>query len=613
MTLHSHDFIIVGGGTAGLVLAARLSEDPSQSILVLEAGSDHSEDPRVKAPAFYQALLKTEVDWGFQTEAQEGLNGRIIDLSQGKVLGGSSVINANVFAPPTKAILDAWAALGNDGWDWDAFKSYYAKVYTYPLIPKTLEKKLGIENQTAKDNNTPKGPIQVSFPGDPLHPVREAWAETFKKKGYLMENDPWTTTESIGAFSNLSTIDPILKERNHVAKTYYTPIKDRENLHVLTNTTVEKVILEEVHDSVKAVGVRYRSEADLKTVAARKEVIIAAGALQSPKLLELSGIGNQDLLTEHSIKVIKDLKGVGENLQDHLACDMGFEAVDEVDTLDALARQEPEALGQALRDFANHTGLLTSSGIKTYAYMPVIEHLSANGRERLQKLLQQNRPSKGAPQDQKQSRDLAYYEVVEKSLLNPNEPSSAYLAAIGQNPGPPADRPSQPLPGKYLTLAVILSNPLSHGSVHIRSKDVLEVPVVDPKYFTNPIDVEVYAQHVLYLQSIAKSPPMSNLLKQPPRGYNSRPELTDLDAATRYIKSRAVSMWHPAGTCAMLPEEKGGVVDTKLRVYGVQNLRVVDSSVVPLLPPGNLQSTIYALAEKAADIIKEEYGLKRAD
>ncbi|RYP46254.1 hypothetical protein DL768_007521 [Monosporascus sp. mg162] len=453
----AYDFVIVGGGIAGLVLATRLSENPSQRILVLEAGADHSEDPRVKTPAFYSAKLKTEVDWGFQTTDQPELNGRIINLNQ---------------------------------------------------------------------------------------------------------DNPWANPSiGIGAFSNLASIDPVRRERSHAARTYYGSAKDRKNLHVLTNAVVEKVLLKE--HSTEVIGVQYCYKSETKTVTARKEVIIAAGALQSPKLLELSGVGNADLLGGRNIKVTKNLPGVGENLQDHLVCDLVFDAGRGLETLDAL--QEPGELEQAMHEYmTNHSGFLTSAGIKTYAYMPVTKHLSGEGREALKKLLQQNHPQGGESPDQSQSRARAYYEVAENTLLSGDEPSAAYLTAIAQYPVAP-----------------------------------------DPD-----TDIEIYAEHMLYLHTIAASPPLNSLFKQPPKLSAPLAYFTDSEAVKKYIRSRAISMWHPAGTCAMLPEEKGGVVNTQLKVYGIQNLRIVDSSVVLLLPSGNLQSTVYALAEKAADLIKKEYGLR---
>ncbi|KAI0537894.1 oxidoreductase [Xylaria digitata] len=604
MNTESFDFIIAGGGTAGIALASRLSEVDDHTVLVLEAGVDHSDDPRVKIPAFYSALIGTDVDWGFKTVAQPQLKGRSISLSQGKALGGSSVMNAQVYAPPTEAILNAWAELGNDGWGWDTMGPYYTKALTSPHTPNDLRRALGIDGWWADEMDT-SGPVQLSYPGNPSHPIRQIWAETFERKRYLMTSGVWGDA-SVGAFSNLASVDPVSRERCHAAKAYYAPIRDRKNLQVLLNAPVDKILFADGEAQPKAIGVQYYHEGEMKTVKARKEVIICAGALQSPKLLELSGIGNAEILKQHNIEVIKDLPGVGENLQDHLVCDMTFAAIDEMETLDALARQEPKALEQAMISFTqNHDGPLTSCGIKTYAYLPIIDFLEGSGRDQLVRLIDENRLAATSLPENSKARK--YYELVENMLLDPNKPSAAYLSAIGQislGSDPETGKPASPQPGNHLTIATVLAQPLSRGTVHIVSTDSKEAPEIDPRYLSNPLDVEVFAQHVMYLKSIASSAPLSDVLKQPLQAYPPLAHLSDLEATKRYIQSRTISMWHPAGTCAMLPEQIGGVVDSSLRVYGVSNLRVVDASIVPLLPPGNLQSTIYAVAERAADLIE---------
>ncbi|KAI2462838.1 GMC oxidoreductase [Annulohypoxylon bovei var. microspora] len=606
MILPQYDFVIIGGGTAGLVVATRLSEDPSQRVLVLEAGSDLSDDPRVKTPVLCTALTATEADWNFQTEPQLNLNKRTIKLNQGKILGGSSAINAQIFVPPTKRSLDAWGALGNDGWNSSTFQKYYAKVFTPPSIEESSRTMLGVDGYPQFD--TPNGPVQLSFAGNQEHPVREAWASTFRNKGYEVSNDPFLGI-SVGAFSCLSSVDPVRKERSYAASAYYNPIKNRNNLEVLTGATVEKILFKTA-DSIKATGVQYRYNNEITTVTSSKEVILAAGALQSPKILELSGIGNKSLLHNHEIKLVRDLPGVGENLQDHLVCGSSFEVIDGLETLDPLMRQEPEALGKAMQDYAaNQSGLLTSIGMNTFAYLPLVEYLSEKGQETIKQLLSQHRPSEN---DIHNDQARSYYEVLENTLLDPKAPSAAYFSVIAQQPlpvDPNSNSPSGPVPGGFLTLGIILSQPLSRGSVHITSSDPLTSPTIDPNYLSHPIDIEVYARHMLYLDTIATSSPLGKLLKQPLKRRDPASHLTDIETAKKYLRTSAISIWHLAGTCAMLPEEKGGVVSPKLKVYGVDNLRVVDASAIPLIGTANLQSTVYALAERAADLIKQEYGL----
>ncbi|KAI1409899.1 GMC oxidoreductase [Hypoxylon sp. FL1857] len=599
MVLAEYDFVIVGGGTAGLVLATRLSEDPNQRVLVLEAGTDVSNDPRVKIPALYPALVGTEADWHFHTEPQ-------IDCHQGRALGGSSAINSEVFAPPTDRSINAWSTLGNEEWDSSTFRKYYAKVFTPPKIEESSRKKLGVDGYSPYD--TPNGPVQLSLAGNPDNPVREAWVAMFKDKGYHVSSDPLRGI-SVGAFSCISSIDPVKKEKSYAATAYYHPVKDRANLEVLTNAHVEKILFE-VTDSTRATGVQYRYENKTETVVSSKEVIISAGAFQSPKILELSGIGNKSILDSREIKVIRDLPGVGENLQDHLISGTSLETVDGLETLDPLARQEPEAFQKAMQDYmTNQSGLLTSTGIDGYAYLPMIEHLSEEGQKPIKQLFSQHQPSGNSSHE---VRSRSFHELAENTFLNPNMPSAAYLAVLAQQAlpvDPDSDSPAGPIPGSFITLGVMLSQPLSRGSVHITSNDPMAAPAIDPKYLSNPIDIEVLARHMLYLETIATSPPFSKLLKQPLIRRDPASYLPDIETAKKYIRTSAISMWHFGGTCPMLPEEKGGVVSSRLKVYGIDNLRVVDSSAVPILSTANMQSTVYTLAERAADLIKQDHGL----
>ncbi|OTA66586.1 GMC oxidoreductase [Hypoxylon sp. EC38] len=585
MTPEGHyDFVVIGGGTAGLVVAARLSEDPNQHVLVLEAGADYTEDPRVKTPALYETLKNTEADWGFESQAQSALNGRSINMNQGKALGGSSAINAFVFVPPAKGLIDSWESIGNEGWNWETLQKYLTKAYTSPPTDQSNRVTLGIE-EWATTNNAAKGPIQTSFSGNITHPIRQAWAETFTAVGYCMKDDPFMNP-SVGAFSCLASIHPETRERSFSA-----------NLYILTNA--------EISNPVRAIGVQYKHEGKIKIVNLAKEVILAAGTLQSPKILELSGVGNPTLLNKYGIDIVVDLPAVGENLHDHAVCK-------EVDTLDALARQEPEALTEAMREYAAHkTGPLSHVGVTTYAYLPIVEYLTAEGQKKLRKLLDQNRPP--VTEGVRNARDRAYYEVAEKFLLDPNQPTGAYLSVAAQSVHPvdaATDSPQGPVAGKFISIGAMLTQPLSRGTVHIQSNDPSCAPSIDPRYLSNPVDMDVLANHMLYIETIARSSSLNRLLKQPLKHRDPASELADLDAAKRYLRTSMISMWHMAGTCAMLPKGKGGVVDKDLVVYGVQNLRVVDSSAIPIISTANLQATVYAFAERASDLIKEAWGMK---
>lgn len=469
---------------------------------------------------------------------------------------------------------------------------------------------LGIQGWSGR-NDAAKGPIQTSFSGDVSHPIREAWAASFKDSGHFMPEDPFLNG-SVGSFSCLASIDPVRKERSYSATAYYNPIKGRANLQVLTNAHVEKVLTQKDGGSTKATGVQFTHDGTSKKALARKEVILAAGVFQSPKLLELSGIGNEELLKKHGIDVVEPLPGVGENLHDHTIVYTGFKASDDVATLDSLIRQEPEALQQAMQEYgATQSGPLSSCGVYSYAYLPVLEHAGDDGQRGLKTLLDQNRPVPGGRPEEARAR--AFYDVVETTLLDQKEPSGAYVSALAQITIPidaNAEKPPEALPGKFITIGSMLSQPLSRGSVHIRSKDPSAQPTIDPNYLSHPVDVEIMAHHVLQTKKIAALSPLKNLLAKPLTHRDPAADFTDLESAKAYARGNAISMWHLGGTCAMLPREKAGVVDTALRVYGVDNLRVVDASAIPLISTANLQATVYAFAEKAADIIKNDWSSK---
>ncbi|KXX79375.1 L-sorbose 1-dehydrogenase [Madurella mycetomatis] len=601
-TTTSFDYVIVGGGTAGLVVAARLSENPRYRVLVLEAGQDNSADPRVQTPALYKALEYTDADWGFSTQPQPQLNGRTVPINQGKALGGSSAINAHVFVPPAKSLVDAWETLGNPGWNWNALQPYFARACTPPQVDQSLKKAIGINEWTVHNSDTAHGPIQTSFPGPVSHPIREAWAEAFKMSGQAMAHDPFLES-SIGAFSCLASIDPATKARSYATTAYYYPIKDRNNLQVLTGARVLKIDFDKAVPPapIRATAIQYAQHGELTTVAVAKEVIVAAGAFQSPKVLELSGIGNKELLAKHGIDTVQNLPGVGENLQDHLMSSIGYRARDDLETLDALARQEPDAIRQAMQEYtASRSGPLTSVGVYACAYLP----MPAQGQQRLRELLANNRP------DNSQPLARALHDIANRMLLDPNAPSGAYLSLISQTSHPVepnSGSPTGPSPGKFVSIGAMLSHPLSRGSVHIQSSDPLVDPVIDPRYLSNPIDEEVLALHLLHIETIAASAPLTRLLQQPLARRDPASHLVDLDMAKKHLRTSGTSMWHPAGSCAMLPRELGGVVDANLKVYGVENVRVVDSSAIPMVSTANLQATVYAFAERAADLIKETW------
>jgi choline dehydrogenase-like flavoprotein len=276
-------------------------------------------------------------------------------------------------------------------------------------------------------------------------------------------------------------------------------------LRVIVNAHVDKIIFARNEHQPKAIGLQYSPEDKTEIARAQREVIIAAGALQSPKLLELSGIGNADFLGVHNIEVIKDLVGVGQNLRDHIICDMCHEAVGEMETMDGLSRQESEAIEEAMRRFGQECdGLLTSTSIKTFAYLPASYFLTKTSQDQMLDTIEENRPAVFVPTKPDNLRARMYYDIAVRTLPHRNQPSGAYFTAIAQNrvsKDPSTGVPMTPQAGKYFTIIGILAQPLSRGTVHITSNQSTGAPEIDPKYLSNPLDVEVFARHILYVES----------------------------------------------------------------------------------------------------------------
>ncbi|KAJ5619255.1 glucose-methanol-choline oxidoreductase [Penicillium lagena] len=592
------DYVIVGGGTAGLVLASRLSEDPTKTVVVLEAGKDMTEDTRVQIPALWTTLMGSEVDWQLKTAPQYALGNRIVKLTQGKLLGGSSGINGQAFIAPSQAGIDAWSKLGAAGWTWENLHQYYKRAYTLQLPDPATCEHIGLAWVDDQCHGS-SGPLKISFPAVIQDPLAKAWVDTFNTIGHGVTADPFSGS-ALGGYSNMAAVDFKTKTRSYAATGYGLPAKQRPNVDIVTEALVNKVHFNRTNDTeVTATGVEITMNEKSYTIKAKKEVIISAGALNTPKILELSGIGDENILRQFNIPVVLSNPNVGENLQDHLMTGISFEVAEEVATGDPLLRQEHEAVQKAMQLYAEHkAGPMTIGGVQSSAYMPFLDDYGAKNQGFTKEHMDRFLPD---PND----RDQAVRDILEQ----PDSPKCQmfmFLAQANLHETGKSFVGQDLLPGNYLSLGIIQSLPFSRGSVHISSAGPSDQQTVDPRYFSHPLDLDIMAHNLLDVEKLHKAEPLAHFLK--PAGRRNHPDafLTDIESAKKYLRDTATTTYHPCGTAAMLPKKGGGVVDEKLRVYGTTNLRVCDASIFPLIPAANIMSTVYAVAERAAEIIKAD-------
>ncbi|KAF8466292.1 GMC oxidoreductase [Gautieria morchelliformis] len=594
----SFDYVIAGAGTAGLTLAARLSEDPSVSVVVLEAGPANLDDPNILMLAQYgKTLGNPNYDWFFPTVKQPHANDKVVYWSRGKGLGGSSGLNfACWVSTPPAADMDAIEMLGNPGWGWESFSKYVRRSETFN--EPTEEQVSKYHFTFDKNGRGSAGPIQTAFM-DSFHTHDAPFHQTLRNMGIKALNDPYKG-DTTGTWAVNATFDPKTYSRSYAATAYYQPNVDRPNLTVLTGATVARVLFADCYspkDSLTAMGVEFLSGSDTPhayVVHARKEVIVATGAIKTPQLLELSGIGRRDVLDRIGIDVKLDLPGVGENVQEHHFAGVSFELKDNIshESLDML--RNPEFAAQQRKLHAEHKGM-HGKGITAFSYFPLS---AANPKEapsliaQAAKFIEEQKASGKLPAGLADQYDLQLAALRDDALpdLEIAVMPSLFTTA------------SAPQPGKFYTSTVlILGHPLSRGTIHAVSKDPMQHPEINPHAFECDFDLEMLVQHMKFAKSMVKVEPWKSVVASE---VDPGPQCTTDEGMREYIKNTHGPVWHAVGSCSMLPLEKQGVVDPQLKVYGTQNLRIADLSILPLHIAAHTQSAAYVIGEKAADLIR---------
>ncbi|KAF7530983.1 hypothetical protein G7054_g9285 [Neopestalotiopsis clavispora] len=593
-----YDYIVVGGGTAGLVVAARLSENPALTVGVLEAGPAVFEIDSIDVPGLYGQTLGSDYDWQFETSPQQGLGGRTLNWPRGKILGGTSALNFMTWNRACREDYDAWRDLGNEGWGWDDLLPFFKKSESFHRPADRNQE----ENALYFDENAlgKSGPVQISYACE-YSASHALWHDTMKTLG-VTTNRAHLSGSNVGAWTNLGSVDPATGCRSYSTSAYYLPNASRPNLEILTDALVTRIILEEDDGDLTAKGVQFQHKGVSVPLYASREVIICTGSVQSPQLLEVSGIGNPDILAKADIPVKVGNPNVGENLQDHIMAAMIFEVDSNLSTPDDLKNNEDAAASALEQHKNNRTGPLSILA-NSICYLPFSQIIPA---EQLQSL------SLAATSV---FDDLGHGHVSRQKYLDPFSPAKIgqieYIFDFGN--WNPFFRPDYCTDKKYATCLIILQHPFSQGFIHVTSGCIDDKPLIDPQYYAGRhgghIDLSLMVHAARFAACrLSQTLPLASIIQgrafPPPPGQGNEDESFWKDWLTR----TTITDWHPVGTCAMGGRKgaKAGVVDARLRVYGVNNLRVVDASVMPLQISAHLQATVYAIGEKGAAMILED-------
>jgi choline dehydrogenase-like flavoprotein len=527
------DYVVIGGGSGGAVLAARLSEDPQLRVALLEAGGRNDSLLNiVPTGAAVHVMRANACNWGFSTVPQPGLNGRIGYQPRGKGLGGSSAINAMVYLRGQREDYAGWAALGAAGWGWDDVLPYFMRAEN--------------NERGASALHGSGGPLNVADLRSP-HPFARLFVQAATQAG-LPANDDFAGATQEGA--GLYQVTQKNGERWSVARGYIEPARSRSNLVILTDALATRILFEGKH----AVGVRYVQGGAEQSVRARREVLLAAGALQSPQLLMVSGIGPAQHLAQHGIALVADVPGVGQDLQDHLDIVIN-RRVDNTDLLGFSLPGGVKLMRAISRWRRERRGVLTSNFAEAGAFVRTEPHLV--------------RP------------DLQLHFVI--GMVDNHNRTFHW--------------------GHGMSCHACALQPKSRGSVSLAAADMRAAPIIDPRFLSHPDDLEVMVRGFKLVRNIFAQAPFA-----PFDGANLQRELYDGGVRTddeirAAIRARADTIYHPAGTCRMGSDAES-VVDPQLRVRGVEGLRVVDASVMPTLVSGNTNAPVVMIAEKASDLIK---------
>ncbi|KAH8668551.1 GMC oxidoreductase [Xylariales sp. PMI_506] len=572
-----YDYIIAGAGTAGLVVANRLSANPSTNVLVIEPGTDQRGNPNVTSVLGFLTAFNTSIDWQYDIVPQASLAGRNMQYHAGKAIGGTSTINGMTYIRGDSAEVDAWELLGNDGWNWDSLWPHYKAVESFEVPTKAQIADGGASYNPSFHGES--GLLKTGYPWEVVNGsfhdiVQDTWATL----GYPLNPDP--NGGDVRGFA----VFPMTADRNRdiredAATAFLWPFVNRKNLKVIQGT-VRNIVWKTGASTLTAQGVEYLDPTGkVVSVSAKKEVILSAGAIRSPLILERSGVGNQAILESLGIDTVLNLPGVGENLIDQPIGSLVYS----INSTSLPNTLQPYAEFATAEDvFGDETSALaasTEASLAAWADQVAAANNNATNATALAKI----------------------FAIQHDLIFNKNVTVGELLTST--TVGIPI---GDDLNGWVVNTGWPLL-PFSRGSVHLPSADGIDNPVIDPKYMLVDFDTTITVALGKLLQNFFYTEPISSLVT----GYISPGDAIlphgSPDEVWEALLIEGVSPNHHAlGTAAMMSQELGGVVDPQLKVYGTSNVRVIDASVIPMQISGHLTATIYAVADRASSIILGE-------
>jgi choline dehydrogenase len=534
--VQTFDYIIVGAGTAGCVLANRLSADPDKTVLLLEAGKKDNYFWIDIPVGYLYTIGNPRTDWCFNTEPEAGLNGRSIGYARGKVLGGCSSINAMIYMRGQRSDYDQWAQLGNRGWGWDD---------VLPVFKRSENYQHGADEFHGTDGELRVEERRVNWE------ILEAWRDAAAECG-IPKIEEFNRGDNFGnAYFQMNQKSG---RRWSATRAFLDPIKKRPNLTVLTEAVVSNINFSNENGELSATGVNVLTPNGQQTFHANNEVVLSAGAIASPQLLQLSGIGPAGLLQDHGIAIQKEMNGVGANLQDHLQVRIIYK-VDNTVTLNQRARTPWGMAAMGLEYFLRRTGPMTMPPSQLGAF------------------------SKSGP-DQP-SANIEWH-VQPLSLDKFGEPLHRYNA---------------------ITPSVCNLRPTSRGHIQIQSNDCHTAPKIQLNYLSTQQDVRVAVESIKMTRKIMRAEALQKFAPvelKPGENLQSESELVDA------ARNLGTTIFHPVGTCKM-GSDLNAVVSDRLSVHGIGKLRIADASVMPTITSGNTNAPTVMIAERASDFIKQDY------